>query len=99
MKEANQVYKIALPVLRVTYAVNSGLAQQGQGQFNIGIRMAMVPTEWREDKLCGTFLGARDIIGEVVVVEIFPDVLQPIQQVARLPHEILQGLAPRERCL
>jgi hypothetical protein len=35
MKEANQVYKIALPVLRVAYAANRRLAQQDQGQFNI----------------------------------------------------------------
>ena len=44
-----------------------------------------------------TFLGPRDIVGKVVMVEILPHVLQPVQQVAGLPHKILQGLKWRIR--
>ena len=42
-------------------------------------------------------LGPGHVIRKVIVVEVFPHVLQPVKEVARLPEVILQGLG--ETCM
>jgi hypothetical protein len=39
-----------------------------------------------------TFFGPWHVVCKVVMVEVLPQVLQPVQQVTRLPHKILQSL-------
>lgn len=42
-------------------------------------------------KVDGLF-GAVDVVGEVVVVQIFPHILQSVQHIGALPKEIFEGL-------
>ena len=38
--------------------------------------------------------GAVDVVGEVVSTQVFLQVVQPIQEIVGLPHEVFQRLQP-----